>query len=202
MHHELAELHRRVSNLIRQGTVTAVKKGYCRVKTGELETDWRPYCTVRAGKAKKHWRPSFGESVLLLSPYGDLAGAYVGPSLFCDANAVPTDEENTEYTIYDDGAVIAYNPDTGKLQAVGIKEVQVEASESAYVKSPDITLDGNVKVTGTLTAEKGGTLTGDFNHNGKFTNTGTISSNNVKLDKHKHDKTQAGSGMSGDPVAA
>lgn len=200
MHPELAELHRRISNLIRQGTVTAVKKGYCRVKTGELETNWRPYCTVRAGKAKRHWRPSVGESVLLLSPSGDLAGAYVGPSLFCEANAVPTDEENTEYTIYDDGAVIAYNPDTGKLQAVGIKKVQVEASESAYVKSPDITLDGNVKVTGTLTAQSGGQLTGDFSHNGKFTNTGGVTADGVSLKTHKHLGVTSGSAQSGIPA--
>lgn len=200
MHPDLAELHRRVSNLIRQGTVTAVKKGYCRVKTGELVTDWRPYCTVRAGKAKKHWRPSVGESVLLLSPSGDLAGAYVGPSLFCDANPVPTDEENTEYTVYDDGAVIAYNPDTGLLQAVGIKKARVEASESAYVKSPDITLDGNVKVTGTLTAQSGGQLTGDFSHNGKFTNTGGVTADGISLKTHKHVGVSSGSAQSGTPV--
>lgn len=200
MHPELAELHRRISNIIRTGTVEAVKKGFCRVKTGELVTGWRPYCTVRAGKARRHWRPSVGEAVMLLSPSGDLSGAYVGPSLFCDENSIPTDEENTEYTVYDDGAVIAYNPDTGKLQAVGIKKVQVEASESAYVKAPDITLDGNVKVTGKLTAEKGGTLTGDFNHNGKFTNTGGVSADGISLKSHKHSGVTAGSGVTGAPI--
>ncbi|WP_244859251.1 hypothetical protein [Shewanella dokdonensis] len=45
----LADLRRRIDNLLRLGTVEAVRAGECRVKSGELLTDWRPYLTQRAG---------------------------------------------------------------------------------------------------------------------------------------------------------
>ncbi|MFM4810643.1 phage baseplate assembly protein V, partial [Aeromonas hydrophila] len=43
----MIELQRQLDNLIRIGTVTAVRSGECRVKTGDLITNWRPYLTER-----------------------------------------------------------------------------------------------------------------------------------------------------------
>lgn len=44
----------------------------CRVKTGELETNWISWLTLRAGNARTWWRPSEGEQVVLLSLGGNL----------------------------------------------------------------------------------------------------------------------------------
>ena len=63
----LTELQRLIDNLIRIGTVTAVRSGECRVKTGDIITNWRPYATARAGKNRTRHRLSIGEQVLMLS---------------------------------------------------------------------------------------------------------------------------------------
>ncbi|WP_256353763.1 phage baseplate assembly protein V [Aeromonas sp. sif2433] len=70
-----------LQRLIRIGTVTVteVRSKECRVKTGDLITNWRPYAAARAGKNRTRNRLSIGEQVLL-SVSGDLRNAYiVGP---------------------------------------------------------------------------------------------------------------------------
>ena len=67
----LIELQRLIDNLIRIGTVTAVRSKECRVKTGDIITNWRPYTTDRAGANRTRHRLSIGEHVILLSVSGD-----------------------------------------------------------------------------------------------------------------------------------
>ncbi|MDA1381715.1 hypothetical protein PCI56_23845 [Plesiomonas shigelloides subsp. oncorhynchi] len=55
------ELLRLNNELIRVGTVTAVKSGYCRVKTGDNETNWRPYFAQSAGKIRTRRRLTVGK---------------------------------------------------------------------------------------------------------------------------------------------
>ncbi|MFQ6296002.1 phage baseplate assembly protein V [Escherichia coli] len=73
---------RLITNLIRTGVVTEVDREnwLCRVKTGELETNWISWLTLRAGNARTWWRPSEGEQVVLLS----LGGKPLNPSLARD----------------------------------------------------------------------------------------------------------------------
>lgn len=53
MNTQLTEIMRLITNLIRTGTVTEVdrKNWLCRVKVGELETNWINWLTLRAGGA-------------------------------------------------------------------------------------------------------------------------------------------------------
>lgn len=69
MNAQLTEIMRLITNLIRTGVVTEVDREnwLCRVKTGELETNWISWLTLRAGNARTWWRPSEGEQVVLLS---------------------------------------------------------------------------------------------------------------------------------------
>ena len=55
MNAQLTEIMRLITNLIRTGTVTEVdrEKWLCRVKVGELETNWINWLTLRAGGARK-----------------------------------------------------------------------------------------------------------------------------------------------------
>lgn len=69
MNAQLTEIMRLITNLIRTGTVTEVDREnwLCRVKTGELETNWINWLTYRAGKSRTWWCPSPGEQVVLFS---------------------------------------------------------------------------------------------------------------------------------------
>ena len=79
--------------------------------------------------------------------------------------------------------------EAGQLTAEGIKTATVTASESATLKCPEITLDGNVTVTGLFTYQAGmsgkngkgnnTTITGDLRHTD-----GDLSSHGVILHKH------------------
>ena len=89
------ELQRLIDNLIRIGTVTAVRSGECRVKTGDLITNWRPYATARAGKNRTRHRLSIGEQVLMLSVSGDPRNAYIVGPINCAAFPEPlADDDN------------------------------------------------------------------------------------------------------------
>lgn len=63
MNAQLTEIMRLITNLIRTGVVTEVDREnwLCRVKTGELETNWISWLTLRAGMPAHggdHWKVS------------------------------------------------------------------------------------------------------------------------------------------------
>ncbi len=97
MREYIADINRRLENMLRLGIVKEVRQGYCRVKTGNLVLDWRPYWTQRAGTAKTSWRPSVGEQVLVFSPGGDFHGALIGPAFYSDENDQPDEHETRDY---------------------------------------------------------------------------------------------------------
>lgn len=195
----IAELTRRIDNLLRIGTVAEVKGNLCRVKTGELLTQFRPFFTRRAGTAKTSWRPTVGEQVMLLSLSGDLTNAYILPALYSDENPEPDDNNNRERTVYPDGAVIEYDPDTRALKVTGIKTATVKASEMVTIDCLNSVFTGNVLVKKKLTVEQGAKVTGAIEHNGKMTNSGGVSIDGINFGTHKHDGVDTGSGTSGGP---
>lgn len=192
---EVAELFRLISNLIRIGTVFAVdlqaRPAKVRVASGDLESNWLPWLELRAGRTRT-WNPlTVGEQVLVFSPDGDPAGGVVLAGLNSDAIPAPSDSEAEHVTDYPDGARVTYDHQSGKLTAVGITSAFVEASDTATVKCPEITLDGNVTVTGLLTYQAGmagkngkgnkTTIEGDITHV-----QGNLSSNGIILHTHTH----------------
>ncbi|AZZ98008.1 phage baseplate assembly protein V [Pseudoalteromonas sp. R3] len=191
---ELAELKRRIDNLIRLGTVAEVKSGYCRVKTGEITTDFRPYLTHRAGTAKTSWRPSIDEQVILLSLSGDINNAYVLPALYSDDNPEPDDHETRLRTTFPDGAVFEYDPETSQLRISGIRTALIEVTESTQTDCPDNTINGNVTINGETT------LNGDIAHTGHMTNVGGIQVDDIEFGEHGHKDVKAGTDIAGEPV--
>lgn len=192
---EVAELFRLISNLIRIGTVFAVdlksRPAKVRVASGDLESNWLPWIELRAGRTRT-WNPlTVGEQVIVLCPDGDPAGGVVLAALNSEAIPAPSDSEAEHVTDYPDGARITYDHQAGKLTAVGIKSAFVEASESATLQCPEITLDGDVTVTGLLTYQAGmagkngkgnkTTIEGDITHV-----QGDLSSNGIVLHTHRH----------------
>lgn len=207
----IAELQRRINNLIRVGTIAEVQGALCRVKTGNVLTDWRPFLTMRAGTARTSWRPTVGEQVMLLSLSGDIANAYILPALYSDQSPEPDDHPTRHRTVYPDNAVTEYDPETGALNATGIKTATVQAIEHVTVDCPESTFTGNVLIkgnavvegTGTvqqkLTAQAGVEVTGSIDHNGKLTNTGGVKIDGIEFGSHKHGGVQGGSSVSGGP---
>jgi len=208
---DITEIYRLLNNLIRTGTVLEVnyQDGLCRVQTGELQTTWLNWLTSRAGRTRTWWAPSVDEQVLLLSIGGDLTTAFVLPGIYCDANAAPSASADALHITFSDGAVIEYEPETSALTVSGIKTADVTASDSITTTVPlvlvkadtRITLDTpevvctNKLTTGTLEVQKGGTMKGDITHTG-----GSLTSNGIQVDSHKHTNVKSGSDESGGPV--
>lgn len=91
------ELSRLLANVLRVGTVHQVRAkptAACRVKSGELLTQWLPWISTRAGgkRARTWWPPRVGEQCVVLSPGGELTQGLVLLGLFSDAFAPGSDK--------------------------------------------------------------------------------------------------------------
>ncbi|CAK7055985.1 MAG: hypothetical protein CITR_02415 [Citrobacter freundii] len=189
----LAELHRRIENLIRTGTVEEVKGDRARIRTGELTTNWIPWLTLRAGDARTWWRPSTSERVLLLCLSEELTTAVALPAIYSDAHPAPKLDEQVHHTVYHDGAVVEYDPRVGALKATGIKTAQIQAETSITLDTPVVTCTQLLE-TNSLTVKEGGKLTGSFNHSG-----GSFTSNGVTVHTHTHTGVERGGSNTGGP---
>ena len=72
------EIVRRLENVVRLGTVAEVRyetPARCRIKTGDLITDWLPWTTARAGGDRSWWAPEVGEQVIAAVVLSDEAEA-------------------------------------------------------------------------------------------------------------------------------
>lgn len=211
MKSDITEILRLLNNMIRTGTVLEVnlQDGLCRVQTGELQTTWLNWLTPRAGRTRTWWAPSVDEQVLLLSIGGDLTTAFVLPGIYSDENPAPSASADAFHITFPDGAVIEYEPETSALTVSGIKTATVTASESVDVTVPLVTVKASQQITldtpevvcthklttGSLEVQQGGTMSGNITHSG-----GTLSSNGIVVDTHKHNGVKSGSDNSGEPV--
>ncbi|MDT9046520.1 phage baseplate assembly protein V, partial [Escherichia coli] len=111
MRFDLGELGRTQANMIRYGVVTELDEANARVKcsTGGLDTDWLPWIAGRAGATRKWSAPRPGEQVVVISPYGDPAQAFVLPGLYQDAFPAPANSKDKETTVYPDGSTVEHD---------------------------------------------------------------------------------------------
>lgn len=91
------ELSRQLANMLRVGTVAEVRSkptAACRVKSGELLTQWLPWISTRAGgkRARTWWAPRVGEQCVVLSPGGEMTQGLVLLGLYSDAFAPGSDK--------------------------------------------------------------------------------------------------------------
>ncbi|OVZ74885.1 phage baseplate assembly protein V [Yersinia kristensenii] len=199
----IAGLKRLLANIIRIGIVSDVDlaNGLCRVKIGNLETDWLNWLTLRAGRVRFWSAPSVGEQVMVLSIGGELTTGFVLPAIFSDANPAPSQSADAIVITFPDGAHFEYEPETSHLAVTGIATAVIDASKSVTVTAPNITCTASVKITldtpevecthnlttATLNVKQGGTMSGNVTHSG-----GKLSSNGVVVDKHDHGGVQRG----------
>ncbi len=154
----VAELARRIENIVRAGTIAEVSHSplRCRVASGNLRTDWLPCFTTRAGDIRTWSPPTAGEQCLIISPGGDMAAGLVLVGLNSDAIAEPETSADVAAVHYPDGAVIRYDHAAHALTATlpGGGTADITAPASVVVHSNAITLDSpQTLATGALTVQ-------------------------------------------------
>lgn len=191
MNTQLTEIMRLITNLIRTGIVSDVdpEKWLCRVKTGDLETNWINWLTFRAGNTRTWWQPSIGEQVVLLSLGGNLETAFALPAIYSDAFPPPDYSENGSTTVFNDGGWFQYEPDTGQLLIKNIKSVRIEAADGIQLITDQLGVDASQTLINSQTV-----MNGAVTQRG-----GDMSSNGVVVDKHKHGGVKSGGDTSGGP---
>ena len=192
MNAQLTEIMRLITNLIRTGTVTEVDRDnwLCRVKVGELETNWINWLTMRAGKSRTWWCPSPGEQVVLFSLGGNLETAFALPAVYSNQFPPPSDSEDGSVTEYDDGGWFEYEPATGRWHVRGIKYMVIEAADNVTFKTSEFVVEAdNTRINSDVV------INGNVTQGG-----GAMTSNGIVADKHGHDGVKSGSDKSGWPV--
>lgn len=201
------ELTRLLLNLIRKGSVTEVDLALqqCRVKSGDLTTNFIPWMTLRAGTTRTWNPPTVGEQVVLFSPGGDIADAVALCGIYSDDAPAPSASAAEGATHYPDGAVIAYDhvahaltatlPGGGSAVLTAPASVTV-VSESITLDAPETTCTGNLTVQKKLTYQGGMAGSGDAG-GGKAANiAGDVVISNKSFLDHVHQEQGAGQSTS------
>lgn len=193
MRPEAAEQRRQKGNLIRFGTIAEVDFGAarCRVRTGELTTDWIPWLVPRVGNTIEWSAPSVGEQGLVLCPDGDTSGAVFQRGAYSDALPAPSSNEHVHLVRFPDGTEIQYDDaahaldvtliDGGTATLTASGGVTVNASDGVTVNATTSTFNGDVQVNGTLTASE------------------DCIGGGISLKHHTHGEVESGSSNTGAP---
>jgi phage baseplate assembly protein V len=162
---KIAEIARKLDNIIRIGTVTELNGAFARVEFDGNDSALLPFLASRAGDDRTWTAPSVGEQVLVLSPGGDTAQGVILMALYQDASPAPSLDPNIDRKIYADGTVITYDKSANKLTAT-------------------LCAGGTMDVT----APGGFKFTGDIDHQGKLTVSETITATgDIKSDANVSD---------------
>ncbi|EGB2526586.1 phage baseplate assembly protein V [Salmonella enterica] len=147
---EIADLRRRVANMIRRGVVSEVRMGSpvtVRVAIGNITTPFLPWIQTQSGRHMQVSNPPApGDAVTVLSESGDLRNGQVWPGQNIDAIPVPAPSEKHHIIRFDDGTAVRYDREA--------KSLTITLSEGGtYRITGKGTLDGPVEITDTLTVQ-------------------------------------------------
>ena len=206
-----AELHRRLENLIRFGTIKAIypAKPFTTVTVtiGEITTAKLRFLSLRAGKTKTWDPPSIGEEVMVLSPSGVLEMGVAIAGFNNADNPSPSDDLNQTIRIFEDGCIFTYDVSSHELTAI------LPAGGKAILTAPggvtvngDTTINGNVQVNGSVAMTGNNTVggsqlvQGSSHSTGHFSTEDDVTAVDISLKNHKTSGVQSGSGTSGGPI--
>lgn len=169
-----------IGELIRYGTIASVDlaTAKCTVRIGDIVTQPIRWLHGAAGgtTGTAIWSPpAVGEQVVLLAPEGDIAAAIALRGVH-SVDKPPAGNAARVLIDFADGAVIAYDPESHTL------DVTLPDGATANIVAKTLTLTGDLKVTGTITADT------DVIAAGK------------SLKSHRHTGVQAGSVQTGAPA--
>ena len=165
--YELAELHRRIENLVLFGSIAELdsSKRLVRVRLDHADeghiTAWLPW-PADIGRNYIRWRPLRVDcQVVLGCPSGVINNGQILGMLYSAEQQSDSDLEGLDVIEFDDGTRISYDSDNQHLSA----ELQ---SGTAYIKAPDkisldtaqlhvlgdINADGDIKAAGDVADKK------------------------------------------------
>ena len=187
------EILRRLENIVRFGTIAAVRHGKparCRVKTGNLTTNWVQWFAGRAGgrSGRKWWPPVVGEQCMLIAPGGDLLNAVALPGIYSDAMAQGSESPTASRTDWSETEFFEHDSATGQLQAMVERGITlgVNGGASIAMSRDSITLRAG---GGELVIDAAGVH-----------GTPDVFAGNISLRRHRHRDVEPGKGTSGAPV--
>lgn len=223
----LGELDRRMGNLMRFGTISAVDTANALVKVdvGDLVTDWLPWTVTSAGQNLAWRAPDVGEQVVLVSP-GDPSQGVVLGSVYQNAHPANGNNGKDWRLTFKDGTVVEFDRDgsamnvqvnsAGSLRLnIGATTLLLEDGKATLttpellVDSPTSTFTGAVNIQGLLTylagmtgsGGSGASLTGPLTVTGNVTTTGTLQNNGKNVGStHTHGGVSSGGSVSGAPT--
>ena len=178
MSDEQANTLRRLDNMIRLATVTEVDPATARIRVSfqNNTSAWLPWVAGRAGGVRRWSMPSVDEQVVLICPQGETEQGVLLPSLYKEAFPAPSADPADHLTLYEDGALVAYNDITHTLRAV-----LPEGGTTTLVS------DGGVAITGDITITGNVTLSGNLSASGDVADgTGTLQANRDVFNSHTH----------------
>lgn len=167
----------------------------------DLISDWLAVVQKSTIGTKDFWLPQLGEQALFSTLPNGTSKGFVHGSFYCRGIPPPTTSEHVRHTTFADGTVIEFDSSNstlmidskgpvdlktkGPVKLVSEGDVElttqgvlsVKAAGLATVEASNITLKGNVKITGSLTVgdsltAQGATFSGDILVNGNGTATG------------------------------
>ena len=205
-----AELHRRLENLIRFGTIKAIypAKPFTTVTVtiGEITTAKLRFLSLRAGKTKTWDPPSIGEEVMVLSPSGVLEMGVAIAGFNNADNPSPSDDLNQTIRIFEDGCIFTYDVSSHELTAI------LPAGGKAILTAPggvtvngDTTINGNIQVNGSVAMTGNNTVggsqlvQGSSHSSGHFSTEANVTAGSISLKEHTHSGVEPGLSSTGGP---
>lgn len=145
-------------NLIQIGTIVNVdpeNRALVRVELFERVTDWIPYKMVSNSHIRLWIPPRVGEQVIVLSPFGEGDDGIVLGGIYNIDQKEPTgSNDHTSIVVFEDGTSITYDTTAKALTINASGSVAVTAPSGMSITA-DVTITGNLNVSGTITDEKG-----------------------------------------------
>lgn len=134
----VAELERRLANMVRLGVIAEAdyQAARVRVRSGDFLSGWLPWLTTRAGNDRTWWAPEIGEQVVIFSPNGEPALGVVLPAIYRTASPAPENDPDVCRVVMGNGMEIEHNRSTGKLTLSIRGDLEIQA-------------DGNIAISGT-----------------------------------------------------
>jgi phage baseplate assembly protein gpV len=162
---DIAELYRRLNNIVRFGAISHVDydNALVRVKLGDITTHWLHWLTHRAAGDVSWHAPEIGEQVLVLSPAGELNQGVCLPAIYQNNHPAPETDSNISMVRFADDALFEYNRTTHHLRIMLPQDGKVTFGADVFATG-DITdhtrsmqADRNIYNSHHHTGDSGGT---------------------------------------------
>jgi len=135
----IAELQRKLANVIRIGIVKEVdyEKAKVKVKIGEFLTNFLPWIAGRAGEEKSWFVPSIDEQVVIFSPLGELSLGVVLAGIYQKKYSAPENRKEVSSFTFEDGTKLSYNKENHNLEISVVDKITLKVGESSIEMTKD-----------------------------------------------------------------